>query len=97
MVIVVHFIKLVYAADTIVSQHQRTSFDPHYSSLVFGHAGSQTCRTCGLAVGVHTPRDKLVDSLEELGFGSGRIPHDEDVDIASNGYFVLCGLVNTAE
>jgi hypothetical protein len=64
-----HLIELVDAADSVIGQHQRSCLDTHISILVSSYTGSETGRTGGLSVSVHTSRHEFIDAFEELGLG----------------------------
>lgn len=98
LVIEVHLVELVDTADSIIRQHQCSSFDPHIARLISGDTGGQPSRTCGLAVRVDTPRHKLIDSLKELRLRGGRVTNNQDIDIASDGDLVgSCNLMDASK
>ena len=69
LILELHLVELVDAADSVVGKHQSSGLDTHIAVLVSCDTGSQTGSTGGLSVGVHTPWHKLVDALEELRLG----------------------------
>ena len=84
LVLDVHLVKLVDAADAVVRQHQRARLDPVLASLVVPHhAGSQPRSAAALAAGVDGTRKKGRHILEHLALGSGRVADDRDVDVAA--------------
>lgn len=84
LVLDVHLIEFINAANAMISEHKRTRFDAELPSLgVLQHISRQTGRTRGFTATVDGSRQELADVLEELRLGCGWVANDADVDIAS--------------
>jgi len=98
LILDVHLVELIDAADAVVSQHKGTSFDAELSSLgVFADTCRQTRSVGSLATTVDSAGEELADVLEELRFSCGWVAHDADVDVASQLYLVVGVLLDAAK
>lgn len=94
----VHFVELVDATNSVVSQHQGTSFDAKLSCLsVLAHTCRETgCCAC-FARSVNGPRQEATNVLQELTLCSGWVAYDADVDVATKLDSVVGLLRNSSE
>ena len=61
-----HFVELIDAADTVISEHESTSFDAELTCLViFAHGCGQTSGVRGFTTTVDGAGEELADVLEE--------------------------------
>lgn len=80
LILDVHLVELIDAADTVVGEHQSASFDAELSRLwVFLHTGRQTSSIGSLTTTVDGTGQELRDVLEELRLGGGRVSDDANV------------------
>jgi len=97
LILDLHLVELIDAANTIVSKHQSTRLNTHVSILITSHTGSETSSTGCLSVCVDTPWHEFVDAFEELGLSRGGVSDDENVDVSSDVDFVLSALVYSTD
>mmetsp|Transcript_57710 Transcript_57710/g.135452 ORF Transcript_57710/g.135452 Transcript_57710/m.135452 type:complete len:624 (-) Transcript_57710:224-2095(-) len=98
LVLDVHLIELIDAADPVVCQHERACLDAKLPGLlVLDHRRRQPCGGGGLARGVDSARHEARDVLEELRLCARRVAHYADVDVAPEVGLRLGLLVNPAE
>ncbi len=84
LVLDIHLIKLIDAANTVIGKHQGTSLNAELSSLrVFTHRGCQTGRVRGFTTTVDGSGQELADILKELTLGCRWVANDADVNITS--------------
>jgi hypothetical protein len=94
LILGVHLVELVDAANSMVSQHQGSGFDAEVSCLrVSLHASRQTSGGGGLSRSIDAPGEEVVDVLQELGLSGGGVSHDADVDVSSQVDIVLPGFL----
>ena len=91
LVLHIHLVKLINAANAMISQHKRTSFYAELASLwVFPYTGCQASCVACLATAIDCAGHELTDVLEELTLGSCRVSNYADVDVTSQLDLVLC-------
>ncbi|KAH3664119.1 hypothetical protein OGAPHI_004833 [Ogataea philodendri] len=84
-----HLVELINTADTIVGQHQGTSFQNHLvGDWVSHHGCSQSDSRRTFTGSVHTSWSDGRDGLEQLRLGDSGISHQQHVDITSNSHSV---------
>lgn len=82
---VVHLVKLVDQADTLVRQDERPTLEtPLARDGVLPHARRQTDGTCALARRKHGAVRRLLDILEHLRLGRTRVTEQKHVDVATD-------------
>ena len=68
---IIHLVKLVDAADSVVSQHQGTGLQTELLRFrILGHVSRQTHGGRTFTGSVLRPRDQLVNVLQQLRLGS---------------------------
>ena len=98
LILDVHLVKLIDAANTVVGEHQCTRLDAKLARFrVLPHRGCQPGRIRRLTATVDCPWQELTDVLEELRFCGGWVSHDADIDVASELDLVRCDLLDPAE
>ena len=98
LILDVHLVELINAADAMVSEHKRTSFDTELTSLwVLAHRCSQTSRIGGLTATVDRAGQELADVLEELRFSCGGVSDNTNIDITSQLDSIGCVLFDSAK
>jgi hypothetical protein len=84
LILDVHLIELINATDSIIGQHQSTSFNTKLSSLcIFSNRSSQTSSTGRFTTRVNCPGKELANVLEELGLRCGGVSNNTNVDVSS--------------
>ena len=92
LVLDVHLVKLIDAADAVVSQHKCSSFDAELASLrVFTHTCCQACRIACFAAAVNRPSHELTDVLQELAFSGCWVSNDTNIDVTAE-LDLICGV-----
>lgn len=82
---VVHLVKLVDEANTLVGEHESTAFQrPFACHWVLAHTGGQTDGGSTLTGSEDGTVCSFLDILQELGFCCTRISEKQDVDVASD-------------
>lgn len=82
--VVAHLVKLVYAADAIVAEHQRSGLKDQLPGLwVLHHVGSETHGTGAFAGRVLATRYKVVDVLQQLGLTGTGVSTKKDVHLCT--------------
>lgn len=95
---VVHLVKLINQADTLIGQHQSTTFKRPLSRYrVFSYTGSETDSRGTLTGGKDSSVRGFLDILEELRLGCTGVTEHEDVDVATNAMLAVDILGNTAK
>jgi hypothetical protein len=95
---IVHLVKLVDQAHSLVRQHQRTTLQrPLTRHRILPHARRQTDRTSSLTRRKHSSVRRLLDVLQELRLGCSGVTEEEDVDITTDAMLAVDVLRNTAE
>ena len=98
LVLDVHLVELINAADTVVSKHQCSSFNTKLARFrIFSDTGSQTGSTTCLATGVNSSWQELTNILKELTFCSGWISDNTNVDVSTQLQVVTCLLWNSTK
>lgn len=98
LILNVHFVELINAADAMVSEHKRTSFDTKFTSLrVLAHRCGQTSRIGGLTATVDRAGQELADVLEELRFARSGVAHNANVDVTSKLNVVMSFLLDSSK
>ena len=99
LVLRLHLIELVDAADPAVGEHQRARLDAELAGLlVLRHRRRQPRRTRRLPTRVHGARQDRANVLEELRLGGRGVADEAQVDVAAQFDPVLLALlVHAAE
>jgi len=89
--------KFINATNTIVCQHQRSSFNAVLPGILVSlNGGCKTCSGRGFSRRVHSSRgEKPVHVLQELRFSCRWIPNNANVDISTQPDPISSGLMNT--
>lgn len=84
LILDVHLVEFIDAADTVVCEHQSTSFDTELSSFrVLQDTSGETSSTGSLTTGVDGSWEEGTNVFKELTLSSGGVTNHTDVDIAS--------------
>lgn len=98
LILNIHLIKLINAADAMISKHQSSCFDAELSCLgVFQDTGSQTSSARSFTTGIDRSGEERADVLQELTLGRAWVTNDANVDITSQLDALNCGLVDSSE
>mmetsp|Transcript_11421 Transcript_11421/g.28919 ORF Transcript_11421/g.28919 Transcript_11421/m.28919 type:complete len:525 (-) Transcript_11421:282-1856(-) len=98
LVLLIHLVKLIDAANAIIRQHQRPGFDAELAGLVIlTNARCKSRRGRGTTRGVHGPRHEPGGVLEELTLGAGGITDHAHVDVPAQRDPLLGLLVDAAK
>lgn len=82
---VVHLVKLVNHANSLVGKHQSSTFEgPLSRHGVLPNTRRQSNSTGSLTSGENGPVRRLLNVLEELRFRSSGISKQQDVDVSTN-------------
>ena len=97
-VCVVHLVKLVDEAHTLVRQHERAALQrPLAGHWVTAHTGCETDCRGALPGGKHRTGGGLFHVLEELGLGRTRVTQQEHVNVATDAVLAPDILGHAAE
>ena len=84
-ILVVHFVKLIDEANSLVGQHESSGFeDPFTRNGVSMNSCCETNCTSALTGGIDDSGEDLLDVFQELGFGSSWITEEKTVDVTSD-------------
>jgi hypothetical protein len=94
----VHLVELVDTTDSVVSQHQGTSFDTVLTSLnILANRSCQTSSTRWFSTCIDCSRQELTDIFKELRLGSGGVADHTNVDVTSKLDTIGSFLSNTTK
>lgn len=98
LILAVHLVELINAANTVVGEHQGTGLYTEVSSFwVLNDTSRKTCSTRGFSTGVNGARKELTDVFQELGFGSSWITYDANIDVTTKFEAFLSLFLDTTE
>ena len=98
LILDVHFVELVNAADSVIGKHESSCFDAEVSSLgVLQHTGGETSSTGCLSTCVDGSWQERANVLQELRFGSSWVSNYADVDVSSQLYALFGSLLDSSE
>ena len=84
LILDIHLVELVNAANTMVSQHEGTRLNAKLASLrILAHTRRQTSGITGLSTAIDGSGQELADIFQELAFCSGWVPHYTQIEISS--------------
>lgn len=97
-VMIVHLVKLVDQAYTLVCEHESPTLEsPFTSHRILSDRRRKTNGRCTLTSCEHTTVCRLFDILEKLGLGRSRVTEHKDVDISTDTMFAFDIFRNAAE
>lgn len=98
LILDVHLVELVDAADTMVGEHECTCLDAELTRLiVFTDGSRQTSSVRRLSTTVNGSWQELTDVLEELRFGCGRVTDYANIDVTSKLDSIVSHLLDTTK
>ena len=98
LILDIHLVEFIDAANSMISQHQSSSFDAKFTSLrIPAHTRCQTSSIACSSTTVDGPRKELADVLQELTLGRGWITNDANVDISSQLNAIISLLLDSAK
>ena len=98
LILDVHFVELVNAADSVIGKHESSCFDAEVSSLrVLQHTGSKTSSTGCFSTCIDGSWQERANVFQELRFGSRWISNDADVDVSSQLDAFFGSLLDSSE